>query len=122
LKTTINNDAKLLLEITRKQPLALSKFLFSGRRQSTHLRHLDMDLSFPKPVIGKVALPTPCIHSIQISEWQHPHGERTVDFSSQTALPTNYIHLELLAALVKNTQDRMPLQATRQELPEPIQG
>jgi hypothetical protein len=39
LKTTINDDAKLLLEITRKQPLALSKFLFSGRRQSTHKRH-----------------------------------------------------------------------------------
>ncbi len=67
----------------------------------THLRHSDMDLSFPIPVIGKVTLLTPCRHSIQISEWHHPHGERTVDFSSQMPR-ANYRSLELLAVLVKN--------------------
>jgi hypothetical protein len=48
---------------------------------------------------------TPSGQSLQISKWQHPYGERTVDFSSQTALPANYIRLELLAALVKNILD-----------------
>jgi len=32
--TTINYDANPLLEITRKLPLAMSEFLFSGRQQS----------------------------------------------------------------------------------------
>jgi hypothetical protein len=28
--------------------------------------------------------PTPCCHSIQISEWQHTHGKPTVDSSEPT--------------------------------------
>jgi hypothetical protein len=43
-----------------------------------------MDLSFPIPVIGKVALSTHRSHSSQISEWQHIHEKRTVDSSNST--------------------------------------
>jgi hypothetical protein len=35
LKTTIDYDASLPFETVQKQPLAMSKFLFSDRRQST---------------------------------------------------------------------------------------
>jgi len=42
-------------KISQKQSLALSKFLFSGRPVTTPLRHSYMDLSFPIPVIGKIA-------------------------------------------------------------------
>jgi hypothetical protein len=69
---------------------------------ATHNSQSAMILGFPKPDIRDVLQTTPCIHSIQISECQHPHGERTVNFSSQTAPPANYIRLELLAAIVKN--------------------
>jgi hypothetical protein len=48
-----------MLEESLKQSLAMSKFLFSGRRQPTHNRRSVMNLSFPIPVIGKVALSTP---------------------------------------------------------------
>jgi hypothetical protein len=49
-------------KLDSKQPLATRKFLFSGRLQSTPLRHSDMNSSFPIPVIGKVAL-CKAIHS-----------------------------------------------------------
>ena len=48
LKTIINDDAKLLLEITEKQPLAMSKFLFSGRPVTTLSRQPGRYLDFPK--------------------------------------------------------------------------
>jgi hypothetical protein len=43
-----------------------------------------MDLSFPIPVIGKVALSTHKRHSIQISKWRHTKRKRTVDFNEPT--------------------------------------
>jgi len=39
VKTTVDYDTNLPLETIPKQPLAMSKILFSGRRQSTHKRH-----------------------------------------------------------------------------------
>ncbi len=54
-------------KISQKQSLAISKFLFSGRPDTTPLRHSDMDLSFPIPVIGKVALSTPYRYSNHFS-------------------------------------------------------
>jgi hypothetical protein len=62
VKTTADYDTNLPLETIQKQPLAMNKFLFSGRRQSTHSGQ-----------------------SIQIPEWQHTNVKRTVDFSAQTA-------------------------------------
>jgi hypothetical protein len=53
-KTTTVYDTNPPIEITQKQSLAMSNFLFSGRPVTTLLRHSDMDLSFPIPVIGKI--------------------------------------------------------------------
>jgi hypothetical protein len=61
LETTIDYDASLPFETVQKQPLAMSKFLFSGRQ-----------------------LTTPYRHSILISEWQHIQGKRTVNSSNST--------------------------------------
>jgi hypothetical protein len=61
VKTTADYDTNLPLETIQKQPLAMSKFLFSGRRQSTHKSH-----------------------SNQISKWQHAYGKRTIDLSEPT--------------------------------------
>jgi len=44
-------------EISQK-PLAKRDFEFSGRPVTTPCRHSDMNLSFPIPAIGKVALST----------------------------------------------------------------
>ena len=49
LKTIINDDAKLLLEITEKQPLAMSKFFFFDRQQPTHSCRSAVILRFLKP-------------------------------------------------------------------------
>ena len=70
----------------------MSKFLFSGRRQSTHSCHSDMGLSFPKPDSRDVLQTIPCSHSILISEWQHTNRKRPAVLVNQLALPANFGH------------------------------
>jgi hypothetical protein len=58
---------------------------------STHSCHSDMDLSFPKPDSRDVLQTTPCSHSIQISEWQHTNGMRTVIHSTPRITGANVV-------------------------------
>src|SRR5664279_331118 len=47
-----------------KQTSISKKIMILYGRSPTHSSHSDMDLSFPIPVIGKVAISTPCCHSL----------------------------------------------------------